>query len=194
LGLWSVRIGNYNNRRILEGFVRRYPRARWALTIVLVLLLLVFGKSGNERVTGPLAPGKSGALSGFAKIIDGDSFRLGASEVRLVGIDAPEGRQTCERDGSAWECGEEARRQLQRLIGGQKVSCQSPERDKYGRYLATCEAGGRMLNAAMVEGGYAVSYGRYHREERAAKSARRGLWSGTFQMPRAWRHEHGIGR
>ncbi len=161
--------------------------------LVLALLVVVFGRSGLEQRGGPLAPDESGELSGPAEVIDGDSLRMGAGDVRLVGIDAPEGRQMCERDGAAWDCGEDSRRQLQRLIAGQKVTCRSIERDKHGRYLGTCEAGGRALNAAMVESGYAVSYGGYRSEERAAKLARRGLWSGTFQMPRAWRRERGIG-
>lgn len=162
--------------------------------VVLVVLAALFGRPGDRQPGGPLEPGESGELSGFAKIIDGDSFRMDGSEVRLVGIDAPEGRQMCQRDGRDWDCGEEARRQLQRLIGGQRVVCRSVERDKHGRYLGTCEAGGRTLNAAMVESGFAVSYGSYRSEERAAKAARRGMWSGTFQMPRDWRRDRGIGR
>lgn len=177
----------------LDRFLRRYPRLKWVLTLLLVGLLIVYGKPQDAAREGPLAPGESGELSGFVKVIDGDSFRMGGDEVRLVGIDAPEGRQTCERAGQSWDCGEEARRQLLRLIGGQKVICRSVERDKHGRYLGTCEAGSKVLNAAMVESGLAVAYGNYRSEERAAKAGRRGLWSGTFQMPREWRADRGIG-
>jgi len=35
-------------------------------------------------------------------VIDGDSLRTGSEEIRLVGIDAPELRQTC-RDGQGRE-------------------------------------------------------------------------------------------
>ena len=177
----------------LNRFLRRYPRLKWVLMLVLVVLSAIFGRPQDDRPQGPLAPGESGELSGYVKVIDGDSVRLGRDEIRLVGIDAPEGRQTCERGGETWDCGEEARRQLERLIGGQKVICRTVERDKHGRYLGTCEAGGKNLNAAMVETGFAVSYGSYRSQERAAKGAKRGLWSGTFQKPRDWRHERGIG-
>jgi endonuclease YncB( thermonuclease family) len=162
--------------------------------LVLVVLAALFGRPLERMAPGPLGPGEFGELSGYVTVIDGDSLRLGGSEVRLVGIDAPEGRQTCQRDGREWDCGEESRRQLQRLIGRQKVSCRSVKRDKHGRYLGTCEAGGKTLNSAMVESGCAVSYGSYGAEERAAKAAGRGIWSGTFQMPREWRRERGIGR
>lgn len=188
-----MRTGN-NVRWQLERVLRRYPRLRWVLMLILVVLVVVYGREGDKQRGGPLETGAGGEFSGFATVIDGDSFRIGGREVRLVGIDAPEGRQTCERDGRTWNCGEDSSRQLQRLIGGQKVSCRSVERDKHGRYLGTCETEGRTLNAGMVESGYAVSYGGYYDEERAAKAARRGLWSGTFQMPRAWRRDHGIGQ
>lgn len=173
-----MRIRNILQQQV-ERLFRRNPRLRWVLTVLLVVLAAVFGRTWERPAGGPIGPGESGSLSGFVKLVDGDSFRLGGSEVRLVGIDAPEGRQTCQRAGRDWDCGEEARRQLQRLIGGQKVVCRSVERDKHGRYLGTCEAGGRVLNAAMVESGFAVSYGDYRAEERAARAARRGMWSGT---------------
>ncbi len=142
--------------------------------------------------TRALAPG---TVSGFAEVIDGDSLRIAGAEVRLEGIDAPEGRQTCRRDGAEWDCGEEARRALTRLIGGTRVTCRSQEIDKHGRHLGTCEAGAVELNRTMVASGMAVAFGRaYVGEERAARAERKGLWAGEFQLPRDWRHERGIGR
>lgn len=180
----------------LERLVRRYPWVRWPLIAVLVVLLIVFGRVDN-RLPGPSGKGPSSdasELSGFAQVIDGDSLRVDGGEVRLKDIDAPEGRQTCTREGREWDCGEEARRTLQRLIGGQKVTCRSVERDKHDRYLGYCESGGRGLNAAMVASGFAVSYGGFRAEERDAKAKRLGVWSSQFQMPRDWRHERGIGQ
>lgn len=180
----------------LERLVRRYPWARWPLIAVLVVLLIVFGRV-DSRLPAPHEKGGSGAageLVGMAQVIDGDSLTVGGGEVRLKDIDAPEGQQTCTRDGREWDCGEEARRALQRLIGGQKVTCRSVERDKHDRYLGYCEAGGRRLNAAMVASGFAVSYGGFRAEEREAKSKGIGIWSSQFQMPREWRHQRGIGQ
>lgn len=173
--------------------MRRFPRARWVLAVVLVALAAVFGRSDIEY-SGKMTPVPGAPITGFAKVIDGDSLRLSNEEIRLVGIDAPEGRQTCERNGQTWDCGEEARRELKRLIAGMKVTCQSHERDQHGRLLAVCSVGARALNAAMVERGYALAYGDYQREERLAKAAGRGLWSGIFQRPRDWRRQHGIGQ
>mgnify|MGYP001430211549 CR=1 FL=1 len=89
--------------------------------------------------------------------------------------------------------GEEARRQLSRLIAGQQVQCAAVEADQHGRLLGICSAGGKDLNREMVREGYAMSYGDFEAEQRAAKEAKRGLWSGEFQRPRDWRRDNGVG-
>lgn len=157
---------------------------RWGLLAALALAALG-ARWLEQRLAVPLA--------GNVRLVDGDSMHLGEREVRLVGIDAPEGPQRCRRDGKEWACGEEARRELQRLIGNDEVICQGRETDRFGRWLARCRAGGRDLNALMVERGFAVAYGDYEREERAAKAAKRGLWGAEFELPRAWRDRQGIG-
>ena len=119
--------------------------------------------------------------------IDGDSFHLGGDEVRLSGIDAPEGRQTCEKDGRSWACGEEAKRRLLGLVGGRELACDVEDRDQHGRLLAVCRGGGTDINRWMVEQGWAVSYGRYLDAEREAERSRRGIWAGRFERPRQWR-------
>ena len=128
--------------------------------------------------------------SGRARLIDGDSLRLGDLEVRLVGIDAPEGQQKCQKNGQDWACGTAARTALARLIAGRNIICRFEGRDKHQRMLGTCEVAGLNLNQAMVEQGFAVAFGKYNREERAAKTARRGIWAGTFQRPQDWRRRN----
>jgi len=73
------------------------------------------------------------------------------------------------------------------------VVCRGVERDKHGRVLGYCTAGGRDLNAGMVASGMAVAYGGYNREEAEARAQKRGLWGSDFKSPRDWRHERGIG-
>ena len=55
-------------------------------------------------------------LTGRADIVDADTIKVGAIPVRLYGIDAPESRQTCERDGTPYGCGKQATRTLANLI------------------------------------------------------------------------------
>lgn len=170
---------------------RRLTLARWGATFLLVAVAIVLGRG---RWPEALRPGENDpfppGVSGAARPIDGDSLWVGGNEVRLKGIDAPEGRQTCRRDGAEWDCGGAARGALVGMIGGDTVSCNVSERDRYGRLLSLCKAGGRDLNAGMVTAGMAVAYGGYDREEGEAKSAKRGIWGSEFDMPRVWRDAH----
>lgn len=54
-----------------------------------------------------------------------------------------------------------------------------------------CVAGGVELNRAMVEAGWAVSYGGYRAAEDVARREGRGLWAGAFERPQEWRRVHG---
>jgi len=130
-------------------------------------------------------------LSGSAEIIDGDSLAVSGIWVRLFGIDAPEGKQTCNRSGTAWRCGEEAATQLRNLIGGNSIECRGRDTDTYGRTLAVCSVAGIEINRAMVEAGWATAFRKYSQdyvvEENRAKAAHRGIWTSEFQLPQEYR-------
>lgn len=130
---------------------------------------------------------------GVAKAKDGDSLSVGAREVRLIGIDAPEFDQTCKRSGADWACGVEAADKLSRLATGKEVRCVSYGTDQYDRTLAKCSVGPVELNRTMVALGYAVAFTRYSTDyvsaEESARLAKRGVWSGTFQKPADFRAE-----
>jgi endonuclease YncB( thermonuclease family) len=118
---------------------------------------------------------------------------LAGEQIRLFGIDAPEGRQVC-RDGAGrpYRCGRVAARALAAATAGRMVACTRLERDRYDRQVALCAADGRDLGEAMVRAGLAVelpeySQGRYTAAEHDARAARRGLWAGTFERPAEWR-------
>lgn len=178
-------------RRYGRGY-NRQSMARLIAAVIMALVAAVFGHKhlgNNPKSTDPVPA----ELRGAGRPVDGDSLFVGRDEVRLKGIDAPEGRQTCTRDGRDWDCGNAARDALRRLIGNDVVVCRSVERDKHGRVLGYCTAGGRNLNAGMVASGMAVAYGGYNREEAEARAQKRGLWGSDFKSPRDWRHERGIG-
>lgn len=130
-------------------------------------------------------------LSGDAVINDGDSITLKGERIRLVGIDAPEYDQSCERDGSTYPCGRRSREALAALARNAAVECRGWERDRYGRLLAVCKAGGIELNRRQVEEGWAVAWGDYGDAEASAREKRLGIWAGSFERPRDWRIEHG---
>jgi endonuclease YncB( thermonuclease family) len=155
-----------------------------AIGVLVIVLALI-------QYAGP--PGWPAEVSGRIAPIDGDSFRLSGYEVRLVGIDAPEARQECDRGGRSWPCGRDSEAQLRRLIGGRSVRCAVEDRDRFDRLLAVCFVDQTEINRWMVENGWALAYGRYQREEQQAQAARRGIWSGRFERPRHWRERNQAG-
>jgi len=126
-------------------------------------------------------------------VVDGDTLNFGEIGVRLEGIDSPESRQVCLVEGSnaCSPCGQKAIEELKRRIGSSEVRCEIEKKGRYGRWIGTCYANGRNLNAAMVQKGHAVAYRKYSKQyipqEEEAKNAKRGIWSGKFVVPEKWR-------
>ena len=168
---------------------RRRRRARRLLDLALAAAIL--GALALLAARSPFFSGPVEAPSGFARVGDGDSLAIGDARIRLEGIDAPELGQDCTRDGASYPCGREARTALARLVEGTAVACEGRRRDRYDRLLARCAARGIDLNRAMVEAGWAVSYGGYADAEAEARHAGRGIWAGSFERPQDWRRIHG---
>ena len=157
------------------------PGAVWLLVACGLALLAVLNLWRREP---------AGDIRGEARVIDGDSLRVAGRELRLKGIDAPEARQICRRNGEDWACGEAATDRLRELTWRRETVCRVVETDTYARGLAFCAVEGRDINAQLVRDGLAVAYGHFAEEEAAARVARRGLWAGTFEGPADWRRRH----
>ena len=131
-------------------------------------------------------------MAGTASVIDGDTLEIHGVRVRLHGIDAPESRQTCERDGKEYRCGQRAALALSDWIGRRPVTCEAKNKDRYGRTVASCSVGGQDIGGWLVSQGHAVAYRRYggaiyDKQEAGAKAGKRGVWAGTFQQPQEYR-------
>ena len=76
-------------------------------------------------------------------------------------------------------------------LGRLPVTCAELDRDRYKRIVTKCAVAGEDLGEWMVLNGWAVAYVRYSyeysRAEHFAKTDRRGIWAGEFEMPWAWR-------
>jgi endonuclease YncB( thermonuclease family) len=162
--------------------LRRY---RWVVAIILAFAVAGFA-------IGPWQASRAPKLAGLAAIVDGDTIRIGGERIRLIGMDAPELRQTC-RDGSGrdWSCGRAARDRLAVLVAGRKVTCSLRGHDRYGRVLAACtSSAGDDLGGTLVGEGFAVAYGDYQIAELGARVGARGIWGGEFERPQHWRKTH----
>ena len=156
-----------------------------ALTIRRVLILIVIALWAQIPVPA------AAEIAGPAKVIDGDTIKIRGAKIRLHGIDAPESAQVCKAKEKSYRCGTSATLALARRIGGKPVSCEERDKDRYGRIVAVCHAGGEDLNGWLVYEGQALAYRRYSTDyvdqEEAAREARRGLWRGEFVEPWQWR-------
>jgi len=127
-------------------------------------------------------------------ITDGDTVRAliegQEMDIRLHGIDAPEGGQAF---------GKAAQQALKQIITGRQISIKVLDRDRYGRLVALVFADGANVNEAMVSSGYAWTYPQYCKQsfcndwrqnQTVAQSNRKGLWQEVEPTPPwEWRHK-----
>jgi endonuclease YncB( thermonuclease family) len=152
------------------------------LTFTALLLALASASASAETIAGR------------ASVIDGDTIEIHGE--RILDIDAPESRQTCQdASGAAWRCGQQAALALSDWIGQQTVTCDTTKLDKYRRHLARCSVGGADLGEWMAGHGWAVPYRECKCEtiRDAADFAHQqhaGIWSSVFIMPWVWRKVH----
>lgn len=182
---WQVRRRQRATRRLEAGFVGA------TLAAVFLILEPAGVQALRLEAASRLTQAAEGpAITGRARVVDGDGLRLEGHEIRLDGIDAFELHQAC--DGRP--CGSAARSALADLIAGHDVTCRPTDVDRYGRTIATCRAAGLDLGAEMVRAGHALAYRRYSTayidEENQARRDGAGAWSGRFQNPEDWRRAH----
>lgn len=160
-------------------------RARLVCAAALGLLCLAANAVPNKGLWGTVT-----------YVSDGDTLWVkpdGESrpplKLRLVGIDAPE---RCQAHG------ETARRALQARLMDHRVRVLPRATDQFGRVIAQVNDGGTDVSAWLVLQGHAWSPayrgrpGAYAEQERAARSARRGLFADAGAVPpSSFRQQHG---
>jgi len=152
--------------------------------IAILVTLGAFGLSGGLLHANQTTPD----LRGPIHVIDGDTFEVAGTKVRLHAIDAPETEQTCETPrGEAWACGGWITKVVQDRYSGQMASCEALDVDRYGRTVARCTALGEDVGAWLVREGMAFAYVKYGKDyaeiEREAALADRGLHAVRMKTP-----------
>jgi len=125
------------------------------------------------------------------RVVDGDTIHLNGKKIRFTGIDTPELKQTCLKEGSKDPCGVTAKQILIDKIGNNNVECISEGKDQYKRTLAECFVNNESLSSYLVRSGYAFAYQRYSKkfvpDEDYARINNIGMWSMEFDYPWEYR-------
>ena len=121
------------------------------------------------------------------KVVDGDTIHLNGKKIRFTGIDTPELKQTCLKEGIQNPCGVTAKQILIGKIGNNNVKCISEGKDQYKRILAECFVNNESLSSYLVRSGYAFAYRKYSKnfipDEDYARINKLGMWSMEFDYP-----------
>tara|TARA_E500000081_G_scaffold38953_1_gene42478 strand:+ start:912 stop:1391 length:480 start_codon:yes stop_codon:yes gene_type:complete len=121
------------------------------------------------------------------KITDGDTIKINGEKIRFSGIDTPELKQTCLKEGVKNFCGKEAKQILIDKIADNKVTCVREGKDRYKRTLAECFVNDESLSSYLVRSGYAFAYRKYSKkfiiDEDYARANKLGMWSMEFEYP-----------
>jgi micrococcal nuclease len=171
--------------------VSRCSCIRLSLLAVLCLTagLFALGTDPSQEPT-PLKGFKDAKAHKVVRIIDGDTVIIDLdgkeTRVRLIGVDTPE---TVHPRKPVEFYDKEASRFTTNLLKGESVYVEydQQKQDRYGRTLAYLYRApdGLFVNLEIVRQGYGHAYTKYpfkylelfHRHERAAREAGRGLWS-----------------
>lgn len=153
-------------------------------------------KSSNTKQTKPasflVAPT---TLTGRASVIDADTIEIHGQRVRIFGIDAPEGKQTCkDAIGKSYRCGQIGSIALDKFINSsQPIRCEHKDTDRYQRFVGQCfTAAGHDIADWLARKGHALDYrqysnGAYAPAESEAMTKKEGIWQGSFIEPWEWR-------
>ena len=143
------------------------------------------------------AAAQTADLTGVPIISDADTLDIGATRVRLEGIDAPEIDQVC-LNATGDISGAAASRPVinSKLTSpGREIICTPGGIDRYKRKRSgKCRVAGEDLNGWTVQQGWALAYVKYSsayvQTEADARIHLRGLWRGAFIAPWDWRHRN----
>lgn len=137
-------------------------------------------------------PVAAAEIAGVVRVIDGDTFDVDGTRVRLHGVDAPEREQRCGgADAPMWDCGLWATRVAMDRYDGRRATCATLDTDRYGRAVARCMVDGEDVGRAMVVDGLAFAYRAYSMDydldEKAAAVNGRGLHATGIAAPADFR-------
>lgn len=146
-------IMNHNNASQLSSDKQKEKNIHHEKSISFCLLLFLY--SGLVSADSLNCPCK------VVKITDGDTVHVldkarVKHKIRLMGIDAPERKQTF---------GTKSKQNLSNLIAGKFIEVEYNKRDRYGRIIGKLLLNGQDINLQQVKQGFAWHYKHYLKEQ-----------------------------
>ena len=155
------------------------------ISICLIFFFLTYNDVKSQEIK---------IIEGNALVVDGDTIKINGEKIRFSGIDTPELRQTCLKEGIKVPCGITAKQILIDKIEDNKIVCIREGKDQYKRTLAECFVNNESLSSYLVKSGYAFAYRRYSKkfitDENFARTNNIGMWAMEFDYPWAWRKKN----
>jgi endonuclease YncB( thermonuclease family) len=105
------RSANDNQPPLLQ---TRFERRHIPIVVVAFVLAVIVGALLAQWYQAHTAR----TITGHARIVDGDTFDLGAERIRVWGIDAPDRAGSCSRRGEPWRPYNEASDALRAILDG----------------------------------------------------------------------------
>ena len=142
------------------------------------------------------ARGSSQSFDAKARALDGDTVSV---DFRLLGADAFERRQLCQKASGCWKCGKAAQDFAAKALRSRSATISLRPSSSYGRPVATVVVDGAALGERMIRAGLAIPELQYLRDDPArarryasafaqAKAGRAGAFAGSWLEPSRWRH------
>ena len=152
----------------------RFLRLLGSTAGLAAIAVLAVGHAGGLLGQRSAEPRVISAPAPKVAVIDGDTLSLAGVVVRLSGVAAPPRGQAC---AAGPDCGRSATAALADLVQDRGVECHVFGHDGMGRPAGRCLAGGRDLNVALIDAGWArAGSSAFRAEEYDARTHKRGIW------------------
>jgi len=153
---------------------------------------LLMALAGATFVPAPAVPQSFDAR---ARALDGDTV---AVDLRLLGVDAFERQQLCQRVSGCWQCGKAAQDFAASALRAKTATIRLMPSSSFGRPVAIVTIDGQDLGERLIRAGLGVPEPRYLRDDSTrlrkyndalatATRNRAGAFAGTWITPSRWR-------
>lgn len=137
---------------------------------------------GALAMTAAASPARPQTFDAQARALDGDTVSV---DFRLLGVDAFERRQLCQKVAGCWQCGKAAQDFAANALRSKRATIQLTSSSSYGRPVAIVTVDGQDLGERMIRAGLAVPETQYLRGDTARAAVSVGIRPGQSPQGRS---------